>query len=274
MKLVRVQYRNRVRLGLLDGSTVRFLSETYGPEMKSLFGKTPSKLIRSGVRFSLDDVKILPPLAIPAHDIICIGLNYYAHREESESYFKGMSEAPVFFSKRVNRLLGDGDVINGHFDIVERLDYEAELAVIIGKPCYQVSEEEAEEYVFGYSIFNDFTARNLQKKHTQWFYGKSLDDFCPMGPLIVTKDEFEFPPKLAIRSYVNGELRQDSDTGQMICSIPKMISILSQGMTLLPGTVLSTGTPAGVGLSLGFLKPGDEVVCEIEGIGRLRNIIG
>ncbi len=181
---------------------------------------------------------------------------------------------PIYFSKRVNRAVADGEEIDGHFDIVEGLDYEAELAVIIGKDAKNVAESDVFEYVFGYTVLNDISARNLQTSHKQWYFGKGLDDFTPVGPWIVTKNEFENPPALAIRSYINGELRQDSNTGLMINGIAKVISELSQGMTLQAGTIIAMGTPAGVGMGFEppkFMKQGDVVKCEIEGIGTLTN---
>ena len=174
------------------------------------------------------------------------------------------------------RAVGDGEYIDGHLDIVDSLDYEVELAVVIGKDAKNVKPEEVFDYVFGYTILNDMSARNLQTSHKQWYFGKSLDDFTPIGPVIVTKDEFTNPPALAIRSYINGELRQDSTTDLLINSIEKVICQLSKGMTLAAGTVIAMGTPAGVGMGFQppkFLKKGDIVKCEIEGIGTLTNEI-
>ena len=159
---------------------------------------------------------------------------------------------------------------------MERLDYEAELAVIIGKTAKNVPAEQAEEYIFGYTVLNDVSARVLQTSHKQWYFGKSLDGFTPMGPAIVTADEIPFPPKLRISACVNGEVRQDSTTDLLITGIADIIAELSSGMTLLPGTIIATGTPAGVGMGFDppkFLKSGDTVECSIEGIGTLRNIV-
>lgn len=228
----------------------------------------------------LDKVKLLAPIPYPAQDVICLGINYYAHAEEAARFhdeaFGGERPVPIYFSKRVNRAVADGEEIDGHFNIVEGLDYEAELAVVIGKDTKNVAESDVFEYVFGYTILNDISARNLQTAHKQWYFGKGLDDFTPIGPWIVTKDEFENPPALAIRSYVNGELRQDSSTGLMINGIAKVVSQLSQGMTLQAGTIIAMGTPAGVGMGFEppkFMKPGDVVKCEIEGIGTLTNTV-
>ena len=156
------------------------------------------------------------------------------------------------------------------------LDYEAELAVIIGRDCKNVRERDAAACIFGYTVMNDVSARNLQTEHNQWYFGKSLDGFTPMGPCIVTEDEVPYPPALSISSTVNGELRQNSNTELLIFDIDHVISELSQGMTLQAGTIIAMGTPAGVGMGFEppkFLKTGDVVTCEIEGIGRITNPI-
>ena len=221
------------------------------------------------------------PIPRPLQDVICLGINYAAHAKESARYKKEAFERdrkyPVYFSKRVNEAVPDGGTVDSHRDIMERLDYEAELAVVIGKEAYHVPADRAYEYVFGYTILNDISAREIQTRHKQWYFGKSLDAFCPIGPWIVTKKELPEPPVLKIRSYVNGELRQNSDTGMLMFSIAQIIEELTSGMTLLPGTIISTGTPAGVGMGFDpprFLVPGDVVTCEIEGIGSLTSIIG
>jgi 2-keto-4-pentenoate hydratase/2-oxohepta-3-ene-1,7-dioic acid hydratase in catechol pathway len=220
------------------------------------------------------------PITHPKQDILCLGINYMAHAEESARYkaeaFGGERPNAVYFSKRVNESVADGGVVPVYEGLVDSLDYEAELALIISKDAKNVSEQNAFDYVFGYTIMNDISARNLQTTHKQWYFGKSLDGFTPLGPVIVTKDEFENPPNLAIKSYVNGELRQDSNTNLLIFGIAHVISELSQGMTLKAGTIISMGTPAGVGMGFTpprFLKKGDIVVCEIQGIGTLTNTI-
>ena len=224
--------------------------------------------------------KILSPIPCPVQDVICLGLNYTEHAEEAAAYsresFTSRDRFPVYFSKRVNRSPGDGDPVPAYADLVDSLDYEAELAVIIGKDVRSVRPEDAREAVFGYTVLNDFSARNLQTRHTQWYLGKSLDGYTPMGPCIVTADEFAWPPKLRIRSTVNGELRQDSTTDMLIFSISHIIADLSAGMTLKAGTIISTGTPRGVGMGFDppkFLHAGDTVTCEIEGIGTLTSVI-
>ena len=244
------------------------------------------ELIESGFRpeeageaIPLSTVKLLAPIPRPRQDVICLGINYKAHADEAEQYgdaFKKEKPIPIYFSKRVSEAVGPGGYIESHPGLVERLDYEAELAVIIGKTAKNVPAEQAEEYIFGYTVLNDVSARVLQTSHKQWYFGKSLDGFTPMGPAIVTADEIPFPPKLRICTSVNGEMRQDSTTDLLITGIADIIAELSSGMTLLPGTIIATGTPAGVGMGFDppkFLKSGDTVECSIEGIGTLRNIV-
>ena len=221
------------------------------------------------------------PIPRPAQDVICLGINYSEHAVEATRYeertFGGERPYPIYFSKRVNEAVPDEGIIQRHEGLVERLDYECELAVVIGKEAKNVSREEAFDHVFGYTILNDVSARVLQSRHKQWYFGKSLDGFTPIGPWIVTRDEFGDPPVRKIQSYVNGELRQDSTTDRLIFDIPYIISELSQGMTLLPGTLIATGTPSGVGMGFDppkFLNAGDTVDCVIEGIGTLHNTVG
>ena len=229
---------------------------------------------------SIKDVSAMAPIPNPKQDVICLGINYMAHAVESARYkkeaFGGDRPYAVYFSKRVNTATGNGDYIPSYPDIVDSLDYEAELVAIIKKDAKNVAKEDAYDYVFGYTIMNDVSARNLQTRHKQWYFGKSLDGFTPMGPCIVTKDEFSNPPVLQICSRVNGELRQNSTTDLMITSIEDVIHELSQGVTLKAGTIIAMGTPAGVGMGFDppkFLKAGDIVECEIEGIGVLKNIV-
>ena len=237
---------------------------------------------KEGLRFlQKDGVTACAPISHPRQDVICLGINYAAHAEESARYKKEAFERdrpyPIYFAKRVNEAVADGGMVPAYENLVDSLDYEVELAVIIGKDAKNVSRENAYDYVFGYTILNDISARNLQTRHKQWYFGKSLDGFTPIGPCITTIDEFQNPPELAIRSYVNGELRQNSNTNLLIFDIAHIISELSQGMTLKAGTIIATGTPAGVGMGFeppNFLKPGDTVTCEIEKIGTLTCTIG
>jgi len=234
---------------------------------------------RQGEPVLFSDITKRPPIPNPAQDIICLGLNYSAHAEESAkaagTNFAGTSDYAIYFSKRASETTADGETIPGHWEITENaVDYEVELAVVIGRDAFKVSKEDAYDYVFGYTVFNDMSARNIQRNHKQFYFGKSLDGFCPMGPWIVTEDEFSRPPALRLRTWVNGELRQDSNTDELIFDIPHIISELSQGIVLKAGTIIATGTPAGVGMGFSppkYLQKGDVITCEIEGIGRLEN---
>lgn len=228
----------------------------------------------------LSDVELLAPIPRPRQDVVCLGMNYRDHAEESARYsadaFTKNSTAAVYFSKRVSEAGKPDGVIPRHAGLTDRLDYEVELAVVLGKAARDVKAVDAADCIFGYTVLNDVSARDLQTGHKQWYFGKSLDDFTPIGPWIVTKDEFKNPPALPIRSYVNGELRQDSNTELMINGIEKVICELTQGMTLQAGTIIAMGTPAGVGMGFQppkFLKKGDIVKCEIEGIGSMTNKI-
>ena len=295
MKLLTFEYNGETELGVLsaDGEKVIPLSkiEINYSDMNDLIDNITEKEMEivaaaanadtdSVPAFFMRDVKMRAPIIRPKQDVICLGINYADHAVESSRYkgdaFGGDRPVPIYFSKRVNEAVGDGEPVLAHTNIVERLDYEVEIAVVIGKPTYKVSREEALDYVFGYTILNDISARDIQTSHKQWYFGKSLDSFTPIGPWIVTADEMPEPGGHTIRSYVNGELRQNGNTNQLIFDVPYVISELSQGMTLLPGTIIATGTPAGVGMGFQppkFMKPGDVVKCEIEGIGTLTNPI-
>ena len=205
-------------------------------------------------------------------------MNYVDHLKEAAQYDAGAfsKEKPVavYFSKRVSQAVAPGGFIESHSGMVERLDYEVELGVILGKTAKNVKAADVADYIFGYTVLNDVSARDLQTGHKQWYFGKSLDGFTPMGPCIVTADEIAFPPALAISSTVNSEPRQSSNTSLFINTISDVLEELTAGMTLLPGTIIATGTPAGVGMGFDppkFLKPGDVVECSIEGIGTIRN---
>ena len=226
------------------------------------------------------DVTLLSPIPHPRQDVICLGINYSEHAKEAESFdkeaFSKDRPDPIFFSKRVSYSQGTGDVIPMHEDICDSLDYEAELGVVIGRQASKVRAEDALDYIFGYTVINDVSARNLQTRHKQWYFGKSLDGFTPMGPCIVTADEIAWPPALAISTEVNGELRQNSNTRMLIHGIAEIVSTLSRGMTLKAGTIIATGTPKGVIMGMDdphFLVPGDRIACRIEGIGELVNTV-
>lgn len=216
--------------------------------------------------------KLLAPVAPPA--ILCIGTNYRKHAEEMGA---PLPQFPVLFIKNPAAVQNPGDPIEiPRFLKSEQVDWECELAVVIGKKCRNVSKEQALDHVLGYTCGNDVSARDWQKQWggSQWSRGKSFDTFCPLGPAIVTKDEVKDPNALAIQTRVNGEVRQDSNTRDMIFDVATLVAFLAGSTTLLPGTVILTGTPSGVGMGMQppvYLKPGDEVVVAIEGVGELRN---
>ena len=225
---------------------------------------------------ALKDYKVLAPIPEPKQDVVCLGVNYLDHKKEAAAGINFVKTAEtIYFAKRVNRA-NDPDGIIPNYDFVDSLDYEVELGVVLGKDTFHVTPEEAHDSIFGYTVINDVSARNVQKRHQQWYLGKSLDGYTPMGPCIVTVDEIGDPHNLSICCYVNGELRQNSSTKYMITTVEEAISELSQGMTLQKGTVIATGTPAGVAMGMNppvWLKSGDKVRCEIENIGVLENTV-
>lgn len=239
------------------------------------------ELLRAeGADLPLAGLRLLAPIPRPRKNVFCVGWNYLEHFAEGESIRHGGQDLPahpVFFSKTPTAVTGPYDAIPYDTKVSEEIDWEVELAVIIGKSGKNISENQALDYVFGYTVVNDVTARDLQRRHGgQWLKGKSLDGACPMGPWIVTRDELD-PTKLRVVSRVNGVPKQDSNTRHLYFKIPRLIAELSLGMTLEPGDIISTGTPPGVGFARKppeFLKPGDLLETEIEGIGRLQNRIG
>ena len=282
MKLVTFLHENLEQTGALtaDESAVHVLPYL---DMEEVI-RTPRAELDAAVQAAkllpLSEITLLAPIPRPRQDVICLGINYHAHAEEAARYsaesFTKERPIPIYFSKRVTEAVAPDGFIESHPGLVERLDYEAELAIIIGKTAKDVKAEDAGDYIFGYTVLNDVSARVLQTTHKQWYFGKSLDGFTPIGPCITTADEIAFPPALKISASVNGELRQDATTDLLITGIPAIIEELSSGMTLLPGTIIATGTPAGVGMGFDppkFLKAGDVVECTIEKIGTLRNTV-
>ncbi|RIE05849.1 fumarylacetoacetate hydrolase family protein [Candidatus Cryosericum terrychapinii] len=235
--------------------------------------------ILPGTGLPVTDVGLVAPIPHPRRNIICLGKNYRDHVEEAAvlgGLTSGIPTAPVYFSKMIDRVRGSTESVPIHTGVTSMLDYEAELAVIIGRAGHDIDHGSVPEHIFGYSILNDISERDLQKSHDQWFKGKSLDFACAMGPVIVTADEIAYPPALDIRCSVNGELRQKAVTSDLIFDITEIVSDFSRGLTLMPGDIISTGTPAGVGMGFRpfrWLKAGDVVECRIEGIGALRNTI-
>lgn len=228
----------------------------------------------------LEHVKVLPPIEYPKRHLFCLGKNYMDHATETKGLPGGSDDVPkfpIYFAKVASPAIGHGDNIMNFADLTDKVDYEVELALIIGKDGINISKEDAEDHIFGYTIVNDISARNIQRKHGQWFKGKSLETYCPMGPVIVHKSQMPFPVEVDIKCFINDELRQDSNTKQLIFDIPTIIEDLSKGMYLRKGDIIITGTPAGVGLGFKpfkFLKPGDKIECQIEGIGSLVNTFG
>ena len=288
MKLITFEYNGVQQIGVLSKDETKVYPIKGYSSMNELIDSYDEGLLNKlaeGINESeaicFADVIKKAPILNPRQDVICLGINYTEHAKESARFhneaFGGERPYPIYFSKRVNEAPADGDVISGHFNIVDSLDYESELGVILAKDAKDVAPEDVHKYIFGYTVINDVSARNVQTAHKQWYFGKSLDGFTPMGPCILTADEVEYPPALKITSKVNGELRQNSNTDMMITGIDHIVSELSAGITLKAGTIIATGTPAGVGMGMTpptFLKTGDVVECEIEKIGKLTNSIG
>ena len=286
MKLVTYRFENTQCVGVLtQDETVLPLDY---PDMNTLIEtasladlrSAASAAERAGVRVPLAEVELLAPIPRPRQDILCLGMNYKDHADEAAQYnaeaFTKEKPVAVYFSKRVSQAVAPEGDIERHAGLVERLDYEVELGVILGKAARNVKAEEAGDYIFGYTVINDVSARDVQTSHKQWYFGKSLDGFTPMGPCIVTADEIAFPPALDISSAVNGEPRQHSNTRIFLTGIPALLEELTAGMTLLPGTIIATGTPAGVGMGFDppkFLQSGDVVECTIQDIGTIRNTV-
>ncbi len=224
-------------------------------------------LVGRRLAFPLAKVRLLAPI-VPPRNVFCLGRNYADHAAERGA---AVPEHPVYFTKPADCVIGPGEKVT-HHAVTKELDYEVELAAVIGAGGRDIERGSALRHVFGYTIINDVTARDLQKRHGQWFKGKSLDTFCPMGPVLVTADEIPDPQALAISLRVNGQVRQSSHTSKMIFPVDQCIEVLSQGLTLRPGDVIATGTPDGVGAATGnFLKAGDRMEAEIERIGVLAN---
>lgn len=278
MKLLSCEYKGETFAAVSDGKKAYKAAPDMYALLDRLEGAMPGPELLAGEGIDLGELRLLAPIPEPRQDVICLGMNYMDHSAEAakwgkDDFVKNAGKA-VYFSKRAAYIVGPGGEIDPHFDIVDGLDYEAELAVVLGKDAYRVSKEDAFDYVLGYSILNDVSARNLQKAHKQFYFGKSLDTHTTMGPWIVTRDELPGAPELDIRCFINGEKRQDSNTRYMIFGVAEVIAELSQGMTLKAGTIIAMGTPAGVGMGFEppkYLACGDVVRCEIDGIGVLEN---
>jgi len=283
MKLVTYRHEGVERIGAVRDEAIVDLSEV-APSMLELIAGGPALLARARAitasaeaAVPLEAVSLLAPIPRPRKNIICLGMNYAAHAIESlraKGLPEKLPEYPVFFSKAPTAVNHPGAVVPLMPDVSTQRDWEVELAVVIGVGGRHISRERALSHVFGYTILNDVSARDLQTRHQQFFYSKSLDGSAPMGPWIVTADEIPNPHNLRLRLRVNGVTMQDASTSDMIFDIPACIATFSHGITLEPGDVLATGTPSGVGMGMSpqrWLQAGDVMECEIERIGVLRN---
>jgi 2-keto-4-pentenoate hydratase/2-oxohepta-3-ene-1,7-dioic acid hydratase in catechol pathway len=263
------QARDALRLGR---ALLRETDRTRGrqtPQVRARGPAAPAARIR-GLAIPLAEARLLAPIPRPRKNIVCVGRNYAAHARESRV---ALPQVPVFFTKAATCVVGPEAPVVCHA-VTRELDYEVELAVIIGRRGRDLPEQRALDYVFGYTILNDITARDLQRAHEQWFKGKSLDTFGPMGPAVLHRLAVRDPQDLRLRLRVNGQVRQDASTREMVFPVARLISVLSAGMTLEPGDILATGTPEGVAMGQvppPWLRPGDLVEAEIDGIGVLRN---
>ncbi|MCT4782052.1 MULTISPECIES: fumarylacetoacetate hydrolase family protein [Exiguobacterium] len=271
MKWCTYERDGEASIGVVDGKNVYDVSkQLHTSSLLEVIAREfePDVDLDVAPRYPLDSIKLLAPYR-PLKNVICIGKNYEEHVKEMDTAGAGKL---VIFTKAPTAVVGPDAIVERHPELTDQLDYEGELAVIIGKSGRDI--ENVEEHIFGYTILNDITARDVQKQHVQFFRGKSFDTFCPLGPYVVTPDELSFP--LTIETTVNGELRQAGTTADMIRPIEELIRTLSNGMTLEAGDIIATGTPAGVGHGMKppvYLQTGDTVEVSISGIGSLRNII-
>lgn len=285
MKLVTYRYEGAERLGAVRDDGVADLS-ALAPSMLDLIAGGPDLFVQArelvaqaATTIPLPDVTLLAPIPRPRKNIICLGMNYAAHAIESLRA-KGLPEKlpqyPVFFSKAPTAVNHPDAPVPLMAELSSQRDWEVELALVIWLPARNVSKEQALCHIFGYTILNDVSARDLQSNHQQFFFSKSLDGSAPMGPWIVTADEIADPHNLRIQLRLNGETVQDSSTGDMIFDIPSCLATFTSGVTLEPGDIIATGTPSGVGMGMSpqrWLKSGDRMECAIEGIGVLRNVV-
>jgi len=290
MRLITCEYQQQRHLGVVqdDSAVLPALAGEPLMDMIDLIAAGPEAWRRyqdmlpqlsSAYRVPLNQVTLLAPIPRPRKNILCLGLNYADHAAESTAAQGRELVVPkdiVVFTKAVTSVTGPEADIPYDDTVTRQLDWEVELAVVIGLPGRHIAADQALRHVFGYTVINDLSARDLQFRHKQYFLGKSLDHGCPMGPWIVTGDEIPDPQRLDLCCWVNGQLKQHGNTAQQIFSIAETIATLSRSMTLEAGDVIATGTPAGVGFARTppeFLQPGDLVECEVAGIGRLRNRI-
>jgi 2-keto-4-pentenoate hydratase/2-oxohepta-3-ene-1,7-dioic acid hydratase in catechol pathway len=290
MKFLTFEKNGQARLGVLgDGGRVIDVAAAGGPaDMLSLLkggsaaleqAKRTVASAKPDASLPLDGLKILAPIPHPTKNVFCVGRNYAAHVAEG-ARVRGQQvqvpEFPEFFTKAPTAVNHQDGIVPLDPKVTQRFDYEVELAVVIGKAGKNIPAAQAMDHVFGFTIVNDITGRDLQRRHGQWFKGKTLDGTCPIGPVVVEKSALPNFADLAIRMRVNGEVRQDDRTSSMVHKVPQIIESLSAGLTLEPGDVIATGTPSGVGYAMDppqYLKGGDVVEAEVEGIGVLRNTI-
>lgn len=285
MRLATYSIDAEQRIGVVRGDALVDLS-ALAPDMLTLIAGGPELLAEAralaetgGAAVPLSSVQLLAPIPRPHKNIVCLGMNYAAHAYESlraKGLPEKLPEYPVYFTKAVTAVNHPDGVVPYDPAFSTQLDWEVELAFVIGRPARNVSLDQAMDYVFGYTILNDVSARDVQNRHQQFFRGKSMDGSAPLGPWIVTADEIADPHALGLRLRLNGKTMQDSHTGDLIFKIPETIVTLSQGMTLEPGDIIATGTPSGVGMGMTpqvWLQPGDVMEAEIDGIGVLRNTV-
>ncbi|WP_320538108.1 fumarylacetoacetate hydrolase family protein [Pseudarthrobacter sp. IC2-21] len=287
MKLVTFRHQGTEQTGVLseDASTVTAVpgSQDLVSLIENWDGAAAQLAVATGRAINIADVELLAPIPLPRRNIFCVGRNYVEHAKEfansgydATASATAQPEYPVVFTKAPSTVIGTGADIDPHTSVTNELDYEAELGVIIGKGGRGISQADALDHVWGYTIINDVTARDLQKDHKQWFLGKSLDTHAPMGPWAVTRDEVGDGP-LDLLCTVNGETRQKATTADLIFDIPTIIETISAGITLQPGDIIATGTPVGVGIGFTpprFLTTGDVVEISISKLGTLTNRIG
>ncbi len=283
MRIATLMHQGQRRVGRLaaDGTTIELfdIDGSLGalPLAEAAAAGRPLPALADSV--ALADVQLLAPMPQPRRNLWCVGRNYHAHAKElRDTVFKDNAKTvdawPIVFTKVPETVVGPGDVVRlPGAAVSSQIDYEAELAIVIGRGGRNIARAEAMQHIWGYTIVNDVTARDVQMRHSQWDLGKSFDTFCPMGPWIVTADQLD-GANTRVRCWVNGEPRQDGRTTELIFDIPTLIETCSRGITLLPGDIIATGTPAGVGMGLSpprWLQHGDVVRIEIDGIGVLEN---
>lgn len=285
MKIANFSHRGETRLGIVDETAGKIRPiEPRLTDMVALverYDALKASLSSAGAGLELSSVTLLAPFLAPRRNIFCVGKNYREHAKEfsQSGYDAGAAQGagadpyPIVFTKPASCVVGPGATVSLHPEATDLVDYEAELAFIVGVAGKNIKKADAYRHVWGYTCINDVTARDRQMNHKQWFLGKALDGFCPMGPWVTTADEVD-PENLDIKCWVNGDLRQSANTRDLIFDIPTLVETISQGLTLQPGDIVATGTPAGVGIGFTppkFLKSGDKVTVSIAGLGTLTN---